>query len=418
MVGVDVAAVRWLASPEGQQLLHDLPPYDERTAIRLATRYRANGLPADHVAALLTQQRLRTKAREKFGEFADDMLFTADGVEQATRLEVAAGHAQRFAEASIATVHDLGCGIGADALALAVLGVTVQAIDADPVTAAVADANLRPWPDSRARVGRVEDFLPPADAARDRIGAWLDPARRISGVADIHGRARRVFRRDDISPTWDTVQAIAAHIPATGVKLSPSFPHDHIPRGAEAQWVSRAGELLECVIWWGPLVRTSGRTARVIRPGRPAIEVTEDQATGDVPTVADDKGIAAWLYETDRALVQAGLVGAVTAAVDGHELEPGLGLVTADTAYDVGFARRYAVTDTLPLSTKELRTWLRRNAITGLTIKKRGVRLDDDALRRDLRIGRGAGSGKSETILLTRVAGSQIVLVLEPAPPA
>ena len=408
---VDVAAVRWLASPQGQSLLRDLPPYDARTAIAVGQRYRALGIAPDLVAALLTQQ-LRERAREKFGEFAADLLFTADGLEQATRLEIAAAHAQRYAQASLATVHDLGCGIGADAIALAVLGVTVHAIDADAVTAAVADANLRPWPESRARVGRVEDFRPPVSAARDRVGAWLDPARRIAGVADIHGAARRVFRLGDISPSWSSVLAIAQEVPATGCKLSPSFPHDQIPRGAQAQWVSHAGALLECAIWWGPLVRSAGRTARVVRTGQPAVEVTQDQATAQVPALAAGSNLGSWLYESDRAVVQAGLVGAVTAATDGHELEPGLGYVTSDTAHDVGFARRYAVIEVLPLSIKPLRAWLRAQGITGVTIKKRGVRLDDEELRRQLRIGRGAGTGASTIVLLTRHAGRQVALAL------
>ena len=401
--------MRWLATPSGQALLRDLPPYDEARAIEASARFRAAGLSAEQAATVMTQQRLRSRAREKFGEFADDMLFTADGLEQATRLEIAAGHAERFAQASIATVHDLGCGIGADAMAMAVLGMTVQAIDADPVTAAIADLNLRPWPDSRARVGTVEAFTPPSDAARDRVGAWLDPARRIRGVADIQGRTRRVFRLEDISPSWELVGQIAAAIPATGVKLSPSFPHDRIPRGAEAQWVSRAGELLECVIWHGPLVRTAGRTARVVRPGSPAIEITEDQATAEVPTLDSTSGLGPWLYETDRALVQAGLVGAVTAATGGQELEPGLGLVTSDTAYDLGFARRYAVRAVLPLSVKPLRAWLRSHGVSGLTIKKRGVRLDESDLLRQLKVRAGADA----TILLTRVAGNNIALALE-----
>ena len=72
------------------------------------------------------------------------MLYTADGLEQASRLEVAATHAGRFYNASLATVHDLGCGIGSDAVAMSALGVTVQGVDVDPVTAAIADINLRP----------------------------------------------------------------------------------------------------------------------------------------------------------------------------------------------------------------------------------------------------------------------------------
>ena len=415
MALVDVAEVRWLGSPEGRAMLRALPPYEEAAAIPLITALRGQGLPAEHAAALVTQQRLRDRARAKFARFADGMLFTADGLEQATRLEVAATHAQRYAAASIATVHDLGCGIGSDAMATSALGVTVAAVDADPVTALIADLNLRPWPDSRARVGRAEEFRAPVGAGRDRIGAWLDPARRTPGVADINGRTRRVFRVEDISPSWDTVLAIAADVPATGVKLAPSFPHDRIPNGTEAQWTSYGGDVLECALWWGPLVRTSGRTARVLHPGRPPLTVTEDVAVSEPPVAAGLADVSTWLYECDRAVSLAGLVGALTAATDGRELEPGLGYVTSAEPYDLGFARRFRVVEAIPFSVKEMRAWMRRHEVTGLTIKKRGVRLDEDALRRQLKIGRGAGSGARAVVLLTRVAGQQVALVIEPA---
>ena len=73
------------------------------------------------VAAVLGQARLRAKARVKFGDFAHRMLFTPEGLEQATRLRVASVHAGRFAGAGIDVVADLGCVIGADSLALAAL---------------------------------------------------------------------------------------------------------------------------------------------------------------------------------------------------------------------------------------------------------------------------------------------------------
>ena len=69
----------------------------------------------------------------------------------------------------------------------------------------------------------------------------------------------------------------------------------------------------------------------------------------------------------------------------------------------------------MPFSVKGLRSWLREHGITGLTIKKRGIRLDEDQLRRQLKIGRGAGDGATATIVLTRVAGAQTVLVVSPA---
>jgi hypothetical protein len=411
---MDVATVRWLASPQGFAALRSLPPYDPALELAEQVRLRRAGLSPEQTAALLTQSRLRLRAREKFGEFADGMLFTSDGLEQASRLELAAQHAERYARASLATVHDLGCGIGADAMALSVLGVTVAAIDADPVTARIADANLRPWPDSRARHGLAEDFEPPPDPVRDRVGVWMDPARRTPGVADLSGRTRRVFRLDEMAPPWEYVLQVARVVPATGVKLSPSFSHGDQPPATEAQWVSFDGDLLECVVWFGPLVRRRGRTALVLSssPSQAPVRVDESMAATVPPRSPRLGELGPWLYEPDRAVTRAGLLGAVTARTDGMELEPGLGYVSADRHVDLPFARRYAVSEAMPFNVKALRVWLRSRGITGVTIKKRGIRLDEDRLRRDLRITRKAGDGGQATIVLTRVGGQPAVLVV------
>jgi SAM-dependent methyltransferase len=409
---MDVATVRWLSSPHGWAALRDLPPYDPATELADQDRLRRGGLSPEQSSALLTQSRLRARARAKFGDFAEGMLFTSDGLEQASRLELATVHAGRYARASLATVHDLGCGVGADAIALSVLGVTVAAIDADPVTARIADANLRPWPDSRARQGFAADFEPPADPVRDRVGVWLDPARRTPGVADISGRTRRVFRLEEMSPPWGLVQEVARVVPATGVKLSPSFSHGDQPPATEAQWVSFDGELLECVVWFGPLARRRGRTALVLSSSRPPVQVDESMAQEVPGRAAQLADLGPWLYEPDRAVTRAGLLGAVTARTGGVEIEPGLGYVSADRHTELTFARRYAVSEAMPFNVKALRSWLRVRGITGVTIKKRGMRLDEDRLRRDLRIGRGAGDGEQATIVLTRVGGQPSVLVV------
>ena len=134
---MDAASVSKLLSPDGWALLNSLPPYDEKQAMALATRLRAEGVDADLAAAALTQSRLRAKAHAKLGDFADGMLFTPDGVEQATRLVVAALHARRYLAAGVTRVADLTSGIGADALAFAGVGLRVLATDVDEVTAAV-----------------------------------------------------------------------------------------------------------------------------------------------------------------------------------------------------------------------------------------------------------------------------------------
>src|SRR5439155_27038148 len=84
---------------------------------------------------------LRRRAAAKFGADAAAMFFTRAGLEQATRGAVAARRAARLAASGAASVADLGCGVGADAIAFARAGLRVRAVDPDPLTAAVADTN-------------------------------------------------------------------------------------------------------------------------------------------------------------------------------------------------------------------------------------------------------------------------------------
>ena len=413
---MDAAMVDRLADGEGWGLLQSLPPYDETGSLALQGSLRAAGFDADLVAAALTQSRLRARAVQKFGDFAAGMLFTPDGLEQATRLSIAARHAHRFAAAGVRLVHDLGCGIGSDAMALAGLDLQVRAVDLDAATARIAAVNLRHWAGAQVECARAEDVRLPTGAEARHVGVWLDPARRVSGVADITGRTRRVFSLDAISPSWSQVLGHAAQVPATGAKLSPSFPHAALPRDAEAQWTSWNGEVLECAVWWGPLVRHRGRTAAVSTEGGSSI-VTEDDAgpAASAPPLGSVTEIGAWLHEPDRAVIRAGLTGALVALVDGVELGSGVGYVSSSSGREVPWARRYRVDEAMPLSTKSLARWLRDRGFDRVTIKKRGVSIDADVMRRQLKMtGRGKG-GSEATLVLTRIGGSQVALVVTPA---
>ena len=110
-----------LLSPEGQALLAEVVLDTKLDVVKTVSRLRAAGHDAGLVATVLTQAKLRSRARAKFGAFADRMFFTEDGLEQASRLQVAALHAGRFCGAGLTRVADLGCGIGSESLAMAAL---------------------------------------------------------------------------------------------------------------------------------------------------------------------------------------------------------------------------------------------------------------------------------------------------------
>lgn len=447
---VDPKTVELLTSPQGWSLLAALPHYEEGAALHLGEALREAGFAPELVAAALTQSRLRARGSGKLGPFAEGMLLTPDGLEQATRLEVAARHAERFRAAGVEHVWDLGCGIGADAMAFAALGLRVSAFDADPATALIAGVNLRHFDDADARVGDAYEVAgqiaeqaaaqtaerPAAETAEqtaaqaERVGVWFDPARRLPGRTDATGRTRRTFRLDALSPSWRTVLHTAARVPATGAKLSPSLPESALAAASaaagpvEAQWTSYAGEALECALWFGPLASRPGRSALVLRPGdrpgAPAVawEVREPEGAAgrsprDVPPV--DGRLPAegqWWYDPDRAVVRARLVGVLAALTGGAEVAPGAGYVVGDAAVEVPWARRYVVLAALPLQVKPLRAWLRARGVGRLVIKKRGVDVDPDRLRRDLRL---SGEGEELTCVLTSVAGRRVFVAVTPA---
>lgn len=171
------------------------------------------------------QARLRAKAKGKFGDFASRMLFTRAGLEQATRLGVAARHAQRLRRAGITRVADLGCGIGGDSLAFAGAGLDVIAVDADEVTAAIAAYNLAPFGDSAIVTHGTAEAHVPGDGDETQA-IWMDPARRTAG----HSETRRVSS-DDYSPrstgpsTWHPApRPASSSAPATTGTRSPSTP--------------------------------------------------------------------------------------------------------------------------------------------------------------------------------------------------
>jgi hypothetical protein len=125
---------------------------------------------------------------------------------------------------------------------------------------------------------------------------------------------------------------------------------------------------------------------------------------------ADVGGVGRFLYEPDGAVIRAGLVTAVAAGVDGHLVDRKIAYVTGDAAFHTPFARSYRVVEEIPYREKPLKAALRARGVGPLTIKKRGV----DVVPEDLRRRLGLHGEAAATIVLTRVAGEGTALLVEP----
>ena len=380
-----------LFRPEAMQLLAELSPITDSTDIvKEVSALRKRGIDPEVVAAVLTQRRLRHKARAKFGDFAAHCIFTDAGLQQATRLSVSAHHAGRFAALGAQHVGDLGCGIGADALALAGLGVHVTAIDRDDITAACAEVNLAPFPNATVECTDVTT----TDLARfDAL--WFDPARRSA--------SKRLHDPADWSPSLTWVFDVASRTPS-GIKLGPAIDHDLLPDECEAQWVDCDGETVECVVWTGALARPGvARSALVIRG-------TAAELTAAAPHATVDRGpVGAFVYEPSGAVIRAQLLGTLAESMSAHIIADSIAYLSTDALVRTPFAQAFAVREILPLDIKSIAARLRELSIGVLEVKKRGVDIDPAAFRTALKL-KGSNSA---TLILTRVGDGRAALLVD-----
>ncbi|GGK92471.1 class I SAM-dependent methyltransferase [Mangrovihabitans endophyticus] len=386
---MDVHLLTSLRTPAGDDALAAAAAVAGGDPLVAASALRARGVPADLAAAALTQVDLRGRAAGKFGPDAERMFFTRTGLEQATRRSVAERRAARLAAAGVRTMADLGCGLGADALAAGRAGIAVHAVDADPLTAAAARANVAAC--GLSHLVRV-DCADATTVEVERFDAvFADPARRRAGRG-------RVFDPRACSPPWDFVLALAGQVPRTVLKLAPGIDHALIPPGAEAEWVSDGGDLVEAAFWFGPLAAAPRRAVR-LPAGR---ELT---GTGAARPPCGAPG--SYLYDPDPAVVRAHLVAEFAETVAGRLADPDIAYVYADVPADTPWARRLEVAEVMPFSLKRLRATLRDRGVGRVEIRKRGSAVEPERLRRDLRL-----SGPNPaSLVLTRVAGDPVVLL-------
>jgi SAM-dependent methyltransferase len=381
-----------LRTPAGVNALAAADEVATGDPLAAASALRARRVGPELAAAALTQVDLRRRATSKFGPAAGRMFFTRAGLEQATRAVVAERRAARLAAAGVRTLADLGCGLGSDALAAAAKGIFVYAVEADPVTAAMAAANAAALGlDGLIKVDCADATTIPVE---DYDAVFADPARRRAGRG-------RVFDPNAYSPPWGFVAALAERVPRTVLKLAPGIDHDRLPPGAEGQWVSVDGDLVEAAFWCGPLA-TVPRRATLLPGGH--------EITGSGTEAAPVGPVGTYVFDPDPAVVRSHLVAEFAATVGGRLGDPQIAYVYADDPVDTPFGRRLEITDVLQFSLKRLRALLRERGVGRLEIRKRGSALEPDQLRRDLRLS----GPEAASLVLTRVAGAPTALLCRP----
>lgn len=415
------ATVRWLAGPVGRAVARDAVEIAASTSATAAPgvlRRRHPDLDAGLVTAALGQVDLRARGRTRFGPDAAAMVFTRDGLEQATRRTVADHRAAQLrvrSAGTVRTVGDLCCGIGGDLVALARAGFTVTGVDLAPVAVAAARANA-------AALG-----LSAAVEIGDVTG--VDPGRFDAVVADPARRSGRGRESDPaaFSPAWDWVRALLTRPGIrAGVTTTPALAHRLVPAGCEAEWVGEAGETVEAALWSPALGTGVRRRATLLSPGG-TVSVTDAELPDRLPPVRDPRA-GDVLVDPVGPVVRAGLVGVLAARLDGALVAPGIAYVLAGPAPSPatvpeapgglreleglgGLGVAFEVLEVLPVRDRVLRSRLAQLDVGSLEILKRGVEVRPEALRPRLIGTRPTGSAAATVVFTRTAAGGAALLV-------
>lgn len=419
-------ALKPVLNRDAWELLNSLPPYDRDTAHETNFTLRNQGWAPETVAAVLTQLRLRRDARAKFGAFAEQLLLTQHGLEQATRLPVAVRHANRFIQAGVGQVVDMGCGIGADSLAFASAGLHVTALEADETTAAAALMNLRPFPEAQVLHTTAEEWTKEhlSEEAARGSGVWLDPARRTE--------RSRLWDPEDFSPPLSFVTQLAATGVPLGVKLGPGIPHELIPADCEAEWLSVNGDLVEVTLWFNDLARTGvRRAATALAPPTRSTPVSADASDlgaweltsatdfghGVMMPPTGPEGLSGVLWEPDPSIIRSQLVAELCERAGGRLLDERIAYFCTDDAAELTqspLARGFRVLEVMHFSAKRLKQWCAAQDVTSVEIKKRGVDVVPEQLRRAILPKKPKGPHHHATLIITRLGSTRLAAVVEP----
>ena len=390
---MDLDAFRWLLTEPGQALLARAARAVRRARRRPGAGRRppcaARAPTPAHAAAALTQVELRRRAVPKFGDDAARMYFTPDGPR--------AGHPRPGRRAPRGPGRAGGAGRRRCSTSAAASAATWSRSRAAGLTVAGIDRDAL-----RRRGGPRQPRRPSGSAARCRSPTPRTSTSRVRrGLRrprPSHGAGAGVRRRRLVAAV--AVRADAAATRPSCVKVAPGIPHELVPDGVEAEWVSDDGEVKEAALW-SPRARhhrparhrdprrRAGHADRRGRPGRRGAG-----PVGRVPLRARRRG--------DPGRPGDGASPPGSAAACSTSTSP-------TSPADERVPRRRSPGPTrcsrsCPFREKPLRAALRERGVGRLTIKKRGVDVVPEELRKRLC---AAPATQEATLVLTRVAGQR-----------
>ena len=377
----------YLETEEAEAQLEELALLDLNPAEIMRLRKNADKKRRLVIEIAANRQKLRGRIAQPENFFA-----LGEAAQQLTSTPVARWRAQRMDRLlPPGRFMDLGCGLGGDLLELALLR-EVVAWERDPERLELARLNLR-----RAGLAdRVE--LRAGDWRTQKLpeatGIFVDPVRRSGG--------RRIFDPERCDPPLSQLldRFSAQHLV---VKAAPSV---NPVAGAEVEYVSLEGSLKEAVLWITPLLGKGRRATRLSWTSSPRTAYSLEQPLPPPPPELPTPPFH--LHEPEPAALRAGLLGQLCHQNGLEAFDPRIAYLWSAGPRQHPWLTTFRVTHELDPKTKALARALKELDIGHLEIKKRGVEIDPDRLRKQLKL---KGS-KGAVLFLTRVERNRRLVYL------
>jgi hypothetical protein len=375
------------------------------------------------VHAALELAKARRKAKHKFA--SADVLADPEGAEMASSSLVASYKASRLHEALAEMtregsrhafafdVLDVCSGIGGDAMAFAQSGLRVHAIDLNPMRAALCGANLRraahhfdKWAGNpqgaslshQATTGKAEDA---AEQPQHAALLHIDPSRRTPQT-----RMQASVRTSPHESQWDELQPSAGVLanllersPHACIKQRAGLDLSDLPAwlaGCEAEIISEAGKLTQCLLWTGHARSREAREFSSEHAGllfrratllkkTPSSELVVHSLCGPkLSEAAPFAPIQEFVYEPDDSIERADLLPQLCSLLAGASgvpvgmAHPKAGLLSAPAAFASPWVRGFAVLANEPFATKSLAKLVSRFEPGIVEVKTRAKLINPD----------------------------------------
>jgi hypothetical protein len=390
---MDVANFHDLLTATGQEAIHaamQLAPQEKDFLRHFQQLSRL--FPRQIARSALETAILRRSAQSKFPQ-ASCMYFTREALQQASSYEVASHRAARYQ--GFEHIGDLGCSIGGDTLAFAVVAPSFG-IDRDALRLAMAKANMQALGLEASFIQTDLERSFPCMRSYASTGLFFDPARRENG--------RRIFSVEHYHPPLSIVSNWLPDFPNMGVKISPAVKVQEIEAyDAELEFISLRGELKEAVLWFGAFKKAT-RQACVL----PGPHIMSDDGSMIDPG-REISGPQRYFYEPDPAVIRAGLVQNLMTALNTAQIDPEIAYLSGDQRKETPFARVWEVEAWFPFQLKRLRAYLRERHVGLVTVKKRGSAIHPEELIQALRLPKDGS--EERVVFLSLMKGRPIVVV-------